>query len=219
MSNQINESTRLNTLRFSFPSGLLENVQSIKIIGQDLLFYVSEDASQSIVDSVQNMGFKVVDRVYKLHASAQDEESFKNILGDIEHELRDSGSRYIATINLDSKDEYDRILALNCETCFVKPFKAKYSAIRRNNDDNSDTNERVQYNKSQRSRQNFDGPRTYDPRQRSDGQRTYAPRQRSDDSNRQRSDGPRTYAARQSDDSNRQRSNDSRTYKPRQSNV
>jgi hypothetical protein len=145
MSNQNQESSRLSTLRFSFPEGVIANVQNMKIIGRDILLYVQEESCESITKSMQEMGLETVERVYKLHASAQDEATFKSALGDIVHEVRDSAGRYIATITLDSKDEYDRILSLNSESCFVKPFKARYSAVRRfDGDEQSDTNDNVQ---------------------------------------------------------------------------
>jgi len=199
MSNQNQESSRLSTLRFSFPEGVIANVQNMKIIGRDILLYVQEESCESVTQLMQGMGLETVERVYKLHASAQDEATFKSALGDVVHEVRDSTGRYIATITLDSKDEYDRILSLNSESCFVKPFKARYSTVRRfDGDDQSDTNDNVQrqqrdqtqkrpYQRDQRD-QRVHTQRDYT--QRDHTQRT--PRQQQDQRNPRQSQDQRT---------------------------
>ena len=150
MSNQ-NQESRLSTIRFSFPETQLESVKNMKIIGRDLLLYVSEEDVENVTQVYSGLGFNVVDRVFKLHASTQDEATFNRVFGNVERDVRDSSSRYIATITVDSKEEYDRLVALHGEDCVVKPFKARYSTVKHNDgDDQSDTNERVQQNRYQR---------------------------------------------------------------------
>ena len=168
--------SRLSTIRFSLPEDLLESVKNMKIVGRDLLFYVPEEEVESVTKTCSDMGLNVVDRVFKLHASTQDEATFKRIFGDVEFEVRESLNRFIATISVDSKDEYDRLLALHGEDAVVKPFKVRYSNSRRSDDDDhSDTNENVMEQKQSRS------------------QTGYAPR-----SNNGSSSGPRTNRSSQS---------------------
>jgi len=166
MSNQVQESSHITTLRLSFPENFLDNVKNMKLIGKDLLFYVGEDDKESLSKSLQEMGLEVIDRVYKIHASAENETNFKNVLGDIAHEVRENSqsSRYIATISVDSKEEYDRILELNGDECFIKPYKARYSVFRKQSDDDySDTRENIQASKKyQSSQQNGNQKKQYD---------------------------------------------------------
>jgi hypothetical protein len=142
--------SRFSTVRFSLPESLLESVKNMKIVGKDLLFYVSEEDVASVSQTCSEMGLSVVERVFRLHASAPSEEVFRNVFGEVDHETRESSSRYIATITVESRDEYDRLLELHGEQeVVVKPFKARYSGMRRSDDDQSDTNERVQHQRSQ----------------------------------------------------------------------
>ena len=160
MSNQ--QVSRLSTVRFSLPENLLESVKNMKIVGRDLLFYVSEEEVGSVTQTCTDMGLSVVDRVFRLHASTQDEATFKRVFGNVDHEMRESqGGRYIATISVDSKEEYDRLLALHGEDAVVKPFKARYSNIKRSDDDDhSDTNERVMEQKQVPVKQTASRPST-----------------------------------------------------------
>jgi hypothetical protein len=142
--------SRLSTVRFSLPEALLESVKNMKIVGKDLLFYVADEDVVSVTQVCSDMGLSVVERVFRLHASAPSEEVFRNVFGDVEHETRESSSRYIATLTVESRDEYDRLLSLHGEQeVVVKPFKARYSNMRRSDDDQSDTNEGVQQQRSQ----------------------------------------------------------------------
>jgi hypothetical protein len=142
--------SRLSTVRFSLPESLLESVKNMKIVGKDLLFYVAEEDVAFVNQTCSEMGLSVVERVFRLHASAPSEEVFRNVFGDVEHETRESSSRYIATLTVESREEYDRLLSLHGEQeVVVKPFKARYSGMRRSDDDQSDTNEGVQHQRSQ----------------------------------------------------------------------
>ena len=154
MSTQFQES-RTSTVRLSFPNeSLKDSIKNMKIIGGDLLLYVSEDQVESVTQFYSNLGFTTVDRVFKLHVSTQDEQSFTRIFGDVTHEVRETTPRFITTLSLTDKDEYDKLLALHGNDCVVKPFKFRYSSLRSTDqDDASDTNERVQYNRTQYTQQ------------------------------------------------------------------
>ena len=85
MSNQ--QVSRLSTVRFSLPENLLESVKNMKIVGRDLLFYVPEEEVASVTQTCTDMGLSVVDRVFRLHASTQDEATFKRVFGSVDHEI------------------------------------------------------------------------------------------------------------------------------------
>ena len=70
------ENVKYSTLRFSFPSELLECVGRMKLIGKDLLVYIPENKFNDVKTNFQQSGFDVVDRVYKLHVSANTKEHF-----------------------------------------------------------------------------------------------------------------------------------------------
>jgi hypothetical protein len=130
LSKATNETSKA-TIRFSFPEGMLNNVERMRLIGNDLLIYTTEDSVESLSENFRNMNFILVEREYKLHVSTPDEETFKRVFGDIEYETRTSvDNRFIATIVTDTMDDYNRFLSYSENDIRVKPFNPRYARVK-----------------------------------------------------------------------------------------
>ena len=121
----------LSTIRLSFPPEDLTNIVRIRIVGHDLLLYVREDKIDTVTSTfTKKHGFNIVDRVYKLHVSAPSKEDFETTFGKVEYEDRSTDGRFIATVIVDSEEEYNKFLNLgknqDCK-CRVKAFRPRFA--------------------------------------------------------------------------------------------
>jgi hypothetical protein len=134
-----NETQRLTTIRFSLPSDVSGLVKNMKPIGDDLLVYVRDTDVKSVTEKFTGMGLTPVQREYKLHISSPSEEVFTKVFGSLEKEVRESPNKYVVTVTVGSKEEYDKLLELSgTSDCRVKPFRnlrAKWTASRSSDDD------------------------------------------------------------------------------------
>ena len=139
MQQEQSETQRLTTIRFSLPSDVSGMVKNMKPIGNDLLVYVRDTDVKSVTEKFTGMGLTPVQREYKLHISSPSEEVFTKVFGSLEKEVRESPNKYVVTVSVGSKEEYDKLLELNgTSDCRVKPFRnlrAKWTASRSSDDD------------------------------------------------------------------------------------
>jgi len=124
-------SQQLTTVRVSFPKECMENVVNIKVIGNDVLFYVKKEVSSEFNTSIKNMGLSIVGRLYKIHVSAPTKEVFESIfkkyLEVLEFEERGNQNRFIITINVTNEEDYRKYLELDSDVCLVRPYKTQYN--------------------------------------------------------------------------------------------
>jgi len=135
------------TIRFSFPEGMLDNIERMRLIGNDIIVYTTEDSVESLIDNFKTMNFNLVEREYKLHVSTPDKKSFEEVFGDIEYETRSSiDNRFIVTIVTDTMDDYNKFLSYNENDIRVKPFNPRYAKVKSDdqNQDQSYRNRRYQ---------------------------------------------------------------------------
>ena len=134
LSKVTNETSKA-TIRFSFPDGMLDNIERMRLIGNDILVYTTEDSVESLSDNFKNMNFNLVEREYKLHVSTLDEETFKRVFGDIEYETRPSiDNRFIATVVTDTMEDYTRFLSYSENDVRVKPYNPRYAKAKSDDD-------------------------------------------------------------------------------------
>jgi hypothetical protein len=127
MSNQVsNQESHLNTLRFSLPAELLSGVQSMRLLGNDLLFYVEDENAESVSQQLSDMGFQVVERVYKVHVSGPSAE-FATHFGSYDHEVRGEN---VFTIVAKDKEQYDELIAMEVDGFRIRPFRQRYANVR-----------------------------------------------------------------------------------------
>lgn len=200
-----NETQRLTTIRFSLPSDVASMVKNMKPIGEDLLVYVRDTDVKSVTDKFTGMGLKPVQREYKLHISAPSEEVFTNVFGNVEKEVRESPNKYVATVTVATKEEYDKLLELNgTNECRVKSFRnlrAKWTSSRPNDDDHEVQSQRYGGQGQSQRYSSSDSRQSSAPWQRAgDSRQSGSSWQRQDGSRPSRQDGPsqRTSDSRQS---------------------
>jgi hypothetical protein len=121
--------SKLTTGRFKLPDSLTKNAQRMQFIGDDLLVYTEN--LPELTSVLEQLGFTIVEREYKLHVSANNEEIFKSVFGEVKSESRTSDAgKFIATVTLDSKEEYNKFLELGNDQsngCRIKPFKFRFT--------------------------------------------------------------------------------------------
>ena len=119
----------LYTIRFT-PHA---HVKMMKLVGKDesdLVVYVEQGAEDAVTSAFQTAGFNVVEREFKLHASAESEEALTLSLGATKHyaELRGNvNGRFIATVTVHSREDFDRLRNTEFTGCRFTPFKARFA--------------------------------------------------------------------------------------------
>lgn len=144
---------RLATIRLSFPTEDLDNVVRMRLIGRDLLLYVKEDQINTVISTFTAHGLKPVDRVYKLHVSAPTKADFDASFGKVEYEERSAAGRFIATVTVDTEEEYNKFLDLGKDQeskCRVKAFRARFANAHEEKEENVKQENPVQHGPSQR---------------------------------------------------------------------
>jgi len=138
------EEQHLQTVRFKLSPSMLEHVSRMRLIGNDLLVYTNN--TEELTTTFLNNGFELVDRVYKLHVSAPTEEVFNSVFSvyTIDKNIRSTSPRFVATVTVASQDQYNQLLELGeSESCQCRIKSYRYRFDNTNNDDVSDTRERV----------------------------------------------------------------------------
>jgi hypothetical protein len=95
------ERVTLKTLKFSFPSGLLTDVQQMRLSGNDLILYIDESHVDAVKTNLTNADFTLVNREYILHVSSTDRDHFNELLKDYKEHLdirEESSSKVIAKV-------------------------------------------------------------------------------------------------------------------------
>lgn len=143
MNNQnAQETGNFSTIRFSFPESALTGVSRMCIIGNDLLIYTTNDKTQ---EEFTKMNFKVVEKQYKLHVSAQNEQIFKEAFNNVEIlDNRSIEGRFIATIKASDLEQYKEFLTKDSTELRVKQFRPQYA-----NTSNENKYNNYQYNNYQ----------------------------------------------------------------------
>jgi hypothetical protein len=153
------EFRRFSTLRFSFPEETLENVQRMRLIGKDLLVYTEEADLESVRSKFDTLGFRTVERIYKLHVSTPDKTVFESLFGDVVYEDRSNSGRFIATVTVDSEEEYNRFITFDgTDGVRVKSFRARFNV---SHDNSSDTREHIEHEQGEWQQQRHHRPRHY----------------------------------------------------------
>ena len=138
------EYQRLSTIRFSFPDDTLVNVQRMRLIGKDLLVYTNETDLESVSSKFDLLGFKTIDRVYKLHVSMPDKAAFDALFGDVVFEDRSNSGRFIATVTVDTEEEYNHFISFDgTDGVRIKSFRA--ARFTNTRDNASDTREHIEH--------------------------------------------------------------------------
>lgn len=119
-----NSQPQLNTVRVQLP----DNVKSVRVMpGGDLLFTTHD---VHLIDKLKQVGFEIVEREFKLHVSCKDIKTFEAIFKDVKYESRQNSDKFIATVVLDNKEQYDNYLKLGNDPsneCRIKPYKQRFT--------------------------------------------------------------------------------------------
>ena len=151
MKNQMeNSEKKLTTGRFRLPDNIISNIERMRIIGidkPDLLVYT--DRLDELTEAFAKIGFSKVERKFQLHVSTNNEETFKKVFttDNLSYDIRPSSSdRFIATITVDTMEEYIKYLELDDQgnNCRIKPYKPRFASIR-DKDDSSDSNDKTDH--------------------------------------------------------------------------
>jgi hypothetical protein len=127
MTTQVEKSEKkLTTGRFRLPDNIISNIERMRLIGMDkpdLLVYT--DRLEELTAEFAKLGFSKVDRKYQLHVSSSNEDTFKKVFttNNLSYDVRPSSNdRFIATVTLDSMEEYTKYLELddNSNGCRIK---------------------------------------------------------------------------------------------------
>lgn len=133
-SNSQEERVSLKTLKFSFPSGLLTDVQQIRLSGNDLILYVDESHVDAVRTNLTNADFSLVNREYILHVSSSDREHFNELLKDYKEHLdirEESSTKVIAKVTVNTEEDYRKILAMRDEKFHPSRYERKYDTLDR----------------------------------------------------------------------------------------
>ena len=148
MKNQMeNSEKKLTTGRFRLPDNIISNIERMRIIGvdkPDLLVYT--DRLDELTEAFAKIGFSKVDRKFQLHVSTNNEETFKKVftVDNLSYDIRPSSNdRFIATVTVDTMEEYIKYLELDDQSnnCSIKPYKPRFASIK-DKDDSSDSNDK-----------------------------------------------------------------------------
>jgi hypothetical protein len=154
MTTQVERSEKkLTTGRFKLPDNIISNIERMRLIGidkPDLLVYT--DRLDELTAEFAKLGFSKVERKFQLHVSSSNEDNFKKLFSNLIYEVRPtSNDRFIATVTVDTMEEYTKYLELDDQSngCRIKPYKPRFASVR---DDSSDTNDNSdQYQRQSRS--------------------------------------------------------------------
>ena len=128
----------LTTILFKLSDDIdINSINRLSFIGPNILVHCNENSREELKKSFTSNGFTVIPRNYKLHVSTKDDEQFKKVFSEttLEYESRSNdGNRFIATVTVNSQEEYDRYLSLDSEECRIKPYKHQYASINRSAD-------------------------------------------------------------------------------------
>ena len=133
-NNNQEERVSLKTLKFSFPSGLLTDVQQIRLSGNDLILYVDESHVDAVRTNLTNADFSLVNREYILHVSSSDREHFNELLKDYKEHLdirEESSTKVIAKVTVNTEEDYRKILAMRDEKFHPSRYERKYDTLDR----------------------------------------------------------------------------------------
>lgn len=128
------ERVSLKTLKFSFPSGLLTDVQQIRLSGNDLILYVDESHIDAVKTNLTNADFSLVNREYILHVSSSDREHFNELLKDYKEHLdirEESSTKVIAKLTVNTEEDYRKILSMRDEKFHPSRYERKYDTLDR----------------------------------------------------------------------------------------
>lgn len=151
MKNQMeNSEKKLTTGRFRLPDNIISNIERMRIIGidkPDLLVYT--DRLDELTEAFAKIGFSKVERKFQLHVSTNSEETFKKVftVDNLSYDIRPSSNdRFIATVTLDTMEEYIKYLELDDQSnnCRIKPYKPRFASFR-DKDDSSDSNDKTDH--------------------------------------------------------------------------
>jgi len=156
-----NSTNKLTTVRFKLPDNLVPNIQRMYILGQDILIYT--DRPDQLTTDFSTIGFTKVERKYQLHVSSTNEDTFKKVFSadNLTYDARPiSNGRFIATVTVDTLEEFTRYLELDDQGngCRIKPYKQRYASAR---DDSSDANEEDHADQYQRHPQAAENTNQY----------------------------------------------------------
>ena len=132
-------------------------MKNIRIVNNELLIYINKNDVENVTDVFTNLKFNLIDRVYKLHVSTTDKDTFIETFGDVNYETSPASNenRFIVSITTDNFDEYNRLLTVGNDSnnkCRVRPFRN----IHVNNDQREPRDQR-----DQRDQRDNRGPRVY----------------------------------------------------------
>jgi hypothetical protein len=144
--NQNNQSTdRLNTIRLSLPDNVVGDIRRMRLVGNDLILYVPSETTETVTKCFTNNGFNCVERVYKLHVSAESNEAFQNIFAGYTSEQRKGvHGRVIYTVTVDTQEKYNELIALSTAECSIKQFKSRFA---KHSEDDVDSDTEKQLNR------------------------------------------------------------------------
>ena len=128
------ERVSLKTLKFSFPSGLLTDVQQMRLSGNDLIVYVDESHVDAVKTNLTNADFSLVNREYILHVSSTDRDHFNELLKDYKEHLdirEESSSKVIAKVTVNTEEDYRKILSMRDEKFHPSRYERKYDTLDR----------------------------------------------------------------------------------------
>ena len=132
---ELNQSVKLTTGKYDFPDKLKvkDLIAQMRLTPDGQLIAYSANIEE--VDKLfLELGFKKIDRDYKLHVSAKSKEDFDKVFGnaDVDFEERQSSQNlFIATVILKSRDDYEKFTKLSEEDahgCRIRPFKPRYAS-------------------------------------------------------------------------------------------
>jgi hypothetical protein len=140
---------QLTTGRFKLPDKILPLIQTLRLIGSDLLVYTSPENLNELTELLTGMGLSKVDRKYQLHVSSNDEDTFKKLFSqpDLEYEVCPTNTnRFIAKVSFKTQEDYDKHLELDADQsngCRIKPYKPRFAtSVRDNSSDITDQYQR-----------------------------------------------------------------------------
>lgn len=128
------ERVTLKTLKFSFPSGLLTDVQQMRLSGNDLILYIDESHVEAVRTNLTNADFTLVNREYILHVSSNDRDHFNELLKDYKEHLdirEESSSKVIAKVTVHTEEDYRKILSMRDEKFHPSRYERKYDTLDR----------------------------------------------------------------------------------------
>ena len=146
------ETERLTTIKFAFPTLSLQNVKNMRLINNELILYVNKSDVDNVSKTFTNMQFNLIDRVYKVHVSTSNKDTFVNAFGNIKYEVSPASNdnRFIVSITTNDENEYRRLLEIGNDEknkCRVRPYQHRLRNTQNVNNTNNTNTENKKNNR------------------------------------------------------------------------